>query len=91
MGNKMQKVLIVGSKGMLGQELVNVFGKDKNYKITGWDRSDIDITNKEKTKKKILELKPDIIINAAAYNTVDKCEDDEKEYKLAKKINGLAP
>ncbi|MCD6149220.1 NAD(P)-dependent oxidoreductase [bacterium] len=87
----MRKVLIIGSKGMLGQELVRVFSRDKNYKVVGWDRNEIDITDKKKTEKKILKLGPDIIINAAAYNAVDKCEEDEKEYELARKINGLAP
>ena len=89
--NKTSTVLIIGSKGMLGQELVRIFSDDEKYKTISWDRSKIDITDKEKTKKKILELKPDIIINAAAYNAVDKCEKDEKEYELARKINGLAP
>ncbi len=87
----MRKVLIIGSKGMLGQELVRVFSQDKNYEVVSWDRNEIDITDKKKTRKKISELKPDIIINAAAYNAVDKCEEDENEFELAKKINGLAP
>ncbi len=87
----MKKILIIGAKGMLGQELVNVFGGDKECEVVAWDREDIDIAEKEKLKNKIRELKPAVIINAAAYNAVDKCEQDEKEYKIAEIINGKAP
>jgi dTDP-4-dehydrorhamnose reductase len=86
----MKKILIIGAKGMLGQELVKAFKHDKDYETIGWDKEEIDITNTKEAEKKIKELKPNIIINAAAYNDVDKCE-DEKEFKLAKKINGTAP
>lgn len=86
----MKKVLILGAKGMLGQELANIFS-DGDYEIIAWDRDDLDIANKKEISEKILDLKPEIIINAAAYNAVDKCEEDEKEFVLAKKINGEAP
>jgi dTDP-4-dehydrorhamnose reductase len=87
----MKKVLIIGSRGMLGQELVNVFSEDKDFEMIGWDREEIDITDKNNLFEKIKKIKPEIIINSAAYNAVDKCEEDEKEFELAKKINGEAP
>lgn len=87
----MKKVLVIGAKGMLGQELVNVFKRDKNYKVIGWDKADIDITREKEVDKKIGVIRPEIIINAAAYNAVDKCEESKKEYEIAKKVNGLAP
>lgn len=86
----MKKVLIVGARGMLGQELVRVFSADKNYEVVAWDRDEIDITDEAQVKEKVLKLAPEIIINSAAYNNVDKCE-EAKEYELAKKLNGLAP
>jgi len=87
----MKKILIIGSKGMLGQELVRTFKLDSGYKVITWDREDINIASEKEVSKKIGIIKPSIIINAAAYNSVDKCEEDKKEYELAKKINGLAP
>lgn len=87
----MQKILIIGSKGMLGQELVKTFKKDKDYKVIAWDKEDIDIAREKEVAKKIGFTKPNIIINAAAYNAVDKCEESKKEFEIAKKINGLAP
>ena len=87
---KLKKVLIIGSKGMLGQELVKIFKKDDDYEVTAWDKEEIDITKQKEINSKILKLNPAIIINSAAYNAVDKAE-KKKEYALAKKINGLAP
>jgi dTDP-4-dehydrorhamnose reductase len=87
----MIKVLIIGAKGMLGQELALQFKDIKKYEVTAWDKENIDITSEKQTKEKIIKLSPDLILNAAAYNAVDKCEKDAKEYTLAKKINGNAP
>lgn len=75
---------------MLGQELVKIFRKDKDYKVFAWDREELDIVNQKQVDKKISELKTDIIINSAAYNAVDECE-EPKEYKKALLINGKAP
>lgn len=86
-----KKILIIGAKGMLGQELVNVFKKDKDYKVIAWDKEDLDIIKEKTVWMKIKVIKPEVIINAAAYNAVDKCETGKKEYKLAMDINGKAP
>lgn len=74
---------------MLGQDLVKVFKSDKDYKVVAWDREEIDISNEAQVQRRVTELKPDIIINAAAYNAVDKCEEPEG-FEEAKKVNGLA-
>ncbi len=87
----MRKILIVGAKGMLGQELVKAFKKDKENKVIAWDKEDLNISSEKEVSKKIGFTKPNIIINATAYNAVDKCEEDKKEYAIARKINGLAP
>ncbi len=87
----MKKILIIGAQGMLGQELVNIFKQDNNYKIVAWDKDDLDIIKEKEVTKKIGFTHPNIIINAAAYNDVDKCEKSKKEFDLARKINGLAP
>ncbi len=84
----MQKVLILGAKGNLGIQLVKIF--DEDCEVTAWDRDDVDVTDKEMVTKKIIDLKPNVIINATGYNAVDKCENDEAEFALAKKLNGDA-
>ncbi|MFA6551259.1 MAG: dTDP-4-dehydrorhamnose reductase [Patescibacteria group bacterium] len=79
-----KKILIIGSRGMLGQELIKIFPE-----AVDWDRAEIDITDKEQIENKIKNLKPEVIINCAAYNAVDACEEPE-QFFLAKKINGDA-
>ncbi len=86
----MKKVLIIGAKGMLGGELVRLFGADQANQVFAWDVEDIDITDESQVARKIGELSPEIIINAAAYNAVDKAE-EPGEFELAKKINGFGP
>ena len=84
-------VLIIGSKGMLGQALTKTFSSDKNYEVTAWDKEEVNLTDLEATREKIVELWPDIIINASAYNAVDLCENDDIEYKKAQKLNTVVP
>ncbi len=81
------KVLIIGAKGMLGQELAREFG-GSGYEIISWDKEEIDITKKDLVLEKIKSAGPEIIINAAAYNAVDKIEEGEKD--LAERVNGYA-
>jgi len=79
------KILILGAKGNLGGQLVKIF--TAGNEIIAWDRGEIDISDRELILKKIGDVKPELVINAAAYNAVDKCEASDGEYDLAKKIN----
>lgn len=83
----MMKVLILGANGMLGYDLIKVFSKNKSYKIFTSSKEDLDITNKKGVQDKITNLKPDIVINAAAYTDVDGCETNKK---LCMEVNGRA-
>lgn len=77
------KVLILGAKGMLGSALSNGFRNSIKYL---WDLDELDIGNSAQVNEKISKLKPDIIINAAAYTKVDNCEDDYC-FKMACRVN----
>jgi dTDP-4-dehydrorhamnose reductase len=85
-----KKILILGSKGMLGQELVRVFDEG-GFDVTGWDQGDIDVTDTVSTRERIVSLSPDVIVNAVGYNAVDACETDESEFKKAWRINAEVP
>jgi dTDP-4-dehydrorhamnose reductase len=78
------RILILGAKGMLGNELAKVFAKHKPFL---WDLDEIDITDRSQVEQKISNLAPELIINAAAYTDVDACEENEE---LATKVNGEA-
>ncbi len=81
---KNKKVLIIGAQGMLGSDLAKVFAP---YKPILWGQKDLDITDAEKTREKIVELSPDMVINAAAYTNVPEAE---KNQDLANNVNGYA-
>lgn len=80
------KVLVFGSNGMLGTELTRVFG---NENLIGLTSNDIDLTDHEKTTKKIEEAAPDIILNATAYTNVDGAEQEEGK-RMAYAVNADA-
>lgn len=86
-----EKVLVLGAKGMLGQELMGVFSLDKDYEVAGWDREEIDVTDFVVAEKKIKEYVPQIILNAVAYNAVDLCEESDEEYAKAILLNAEVP
>lgn len=80
------KILITGANGMLAQEVRKKF--EKNNEIILTDVAELDITNVNAVTNFINDLKPDYIINCAAYTAVDKAEEN---YELAEKINGDGP
>jgi len=79
------KVLILGSRGMLGTDLVKIFA-DKSD-VVAWDREDIDVTQEAEVMSKIIPLEPQLIINATGYTNVDGAEDDAASAFL---LNGVS-
>jgi len=75
------KIIVLGASGMLGQELKFVFPE------ANCSGKELDITDKAQIRQKIKELKPDIVINAAAYTDVDGCENNVDH---ALRVNGEA-
>jgi dTDP-4-dehydrorhamnose reductase len=80
-------ILITGAKGQLGSELKEVSKNYYGYDFIFTDIDSLDITSHEKTSEFINKLKPDWIINCAAYNLVDKAETEPDKALL---INGTA-
>ena len=82
----MKKVLLIGAKGQVGQELqvtLPYLGE-----VISIGREELDLTNSEKISQLIREIHPDYLVNAAAYTAVDKAE---TEPDLAYSINAIAP
>lgn len=77
------KILITGSNGMLGHDLIEVL-KDSHELVLTTSKT-LDITDKEKTIEFIRQNRPDIVINSAAYTDVDGCETNQD---LAYAVNG---
>jgi dTDP-4-dehydrorhamnose reductase len=74
------KILITGAKGMLGSDFVSAF-LEKKHEVIARGR-DLDITDKSSIQE-ITLIKPELIINCAAYTNVDLAETDKDLcYKL---------
>ncbi|HRG44564.1 MAG TPA: dTDP-4-dehydrorhamnose reductase [Leptospiraceae bacterium] len=82
---KEQHILITGGNGMLATDLKKELEKE-NCKITSIDLDELDICNEKAVHGKLAALKPDVLINCAAYTAVDKCETDKISYE----VNGTA-
>jgi dTDP-4-dehydrorhamnose reductase len=73
---------------MLGRDLTEVLRSSSQGEVVPWDLGEIDIREETKTVKKIGELRPDVIVNAAALTRVDDCE-SQTEQAFAVNAEGM--
>jgi dTDP-4-dehydrorhamnose reductase len=83
----MAVILITGADGQLGNELRVVSDNFHGYDFIFTDIDTLNITSASQINRFIDSTKPDWIINCAAYNLVDKAEDEPQE---ALRINAEA-
>jgi dTDP-4-dehydrorhamnose reductase len=69
-----RRVLIAGSNGQVGHELKDRCPAD--VELMAYGREELDITNRKAVLTFVERLKPDVVINAAAYTAVDKAESE---------------
>ena len=84
------KILLLGMNGQVGWELQRSLAP--LGELVALDRHPVDglsgdLSNLESLRATIRQVKPDVIVNAAAYTAVDKAE---SETELADRVNGLA-
>jgi len=82
----MFNILVTGSKGQLASE-IKTLSISYSYNFFFTNREELDIINFRNIEKYIKEYNIDIIINCAAYTSVDKAE---TQIELSNKINNLA-
>jgi dTDP-4-dehydrorhamnose reductase len=82
----MLRILLTGKTGQIGYELERSL--QGLGAITAVDRTQMDLANLDQVRAVIRMVRPDLIVNAAAYTAVDKAE---TETTLAMCINGEAP
>ncbi|MGL4452352.1 dTDP-4-dehydrorhamnose reductase [Cetobacterium sp.] len=80
-------ILITGANGQLGHDFQRIF-KERNLDFIATDYKELDITNIDAVREFVKDKKINLIINCAAYNNVDKAE-EEKE--MCYKLNAAAP
>jgi dTDP-4-dehydrorhamnose reductase len=79
-------ILVTGKTGQVGRELLHALAPLGD--VVGCDRTELDLGYPSSILQKIQQIRPNIIVNAAAYTAVDKAE---TEPDLALRINGTAP
>ena len=82
--------MITGASGQLGIELLNqieLINKEREFEIIKPSRNDLDLSDPEKCRNYVKNLSPEVLINLAAYTSVEKAESNINE---ARNINALA-
>lgn len=82
------RILVTGSNGQLGSEMVALQPQETHYQWFNLDINELDITDKNAVEQFVVNNKIDGIINCAAYTNVDKAEED---VALCYKVNRDAP
>ncbi len=82
----MKRILITGSKGQLGTDCLDIF-KDAAV-LNGVDLPEVDLSDRSQCFDILNELKPDLIVNCAAYTAVDACETDPTCWKANAELPG---
>lgn len=81
-----RKAVVFGAAGQLGVELVGEL-QARGYEVTGWERSQVDITDAAAVEGALAQSDAEVVFNSAAYNQVDVAE---KEPQAAFLVNALA-
>jgi dTDP-4-dehydrorhamnose reductase len=79
------RVVITGGDGQLGRQLTAVFQTD-GWDVSSLGHAELDIADREAIRR-ISDLRPEVVINAAAWTDVDGCARDPER---AMRINGEA-
>lgn len=82
----MTTILLTGKTGQVGWELQRALAPLGTLIALG--RGEMDHTNPDSIRAAIRSVKPDVIVNAAGFTTVDRAE---SEVELATRVNAVAP
>jgi dTDP-4-dehydrorhamnose reductase len=66
------RILVMGHRGMLGSDLMEVLGG--RHEVFGVDVAEFNITSGADCARVVKEFRPETVVNAAAYTDVDGCE-----------------
>jgi dTDP-4-dehydrorhamnose reductase len=80
------KILLTGKNGQVGHDLQRFL--PRLGEVLALDRQQLDLSRFDEVRRVIRQIRPALIVNAAAYTAVDLAE---KEHSLAQAINAEAP
>jgi dTDP-4-dehydrorhamnose reductase len=82
----MLRILVTGADGLLAQSLMANCPKD--VELLPCPRARFDLTQPDLMARQLDALKPDVVVNTAAYNLVERCE---VERDLSWRVNATGP
>ena len=88
MNRNLLRIAVTGANGQLGQELRALAPSYQNFELIFFSKPEWDIAIESVNAEIMENLKPDVVINAAAYTNVEKAEDDEEGAAMG---NSLGP
>jgi dTDP-4-dehydrorhamnose reductase len=80
------KILLIGKNGQVGWELCRTLAP--LAEVVAVDYPEINLTDTPALRQFVASVRPDVVVNAAAYTAVDKAE---KETELCRQVNAVAP
>jgi len=69
-------ILITGASGQLGRDCMHVL--NTKHSVHGFSSDQLNITNITQVQQTFKTLRPDVVVNCAAYTAVDACETDKE-------------
>ena len=83
------KILVTGRNGQVGSALAGLLPQAvSGHDVIAVDRAQLDLAHPDQLRRVMQDIRPQLVINAAAYTAVDQAETD---VELAMRINGEAP
>ncbi|HEX4602649.1 MAG TPA: sugar nucleotide-binding protein, partial [Candidatus Angelobacter sp.] len=79
------RVAVIGGNGQLGRDVASAFASD-GHTVTNFTHQDIEISTLESVRTSLAAVRPELVVNTAAFHHVEKCE---AEPGLAFAINGI--
>ncbi len=75
----MMRVAVIGNTGQLGTDLLNALVEAGSYEVFGLSHREIECTDPASVEKRLKTLRPDVVVNCAAFVRVDESEDRPEE------------
>lgn len=80
------KIALIGANGQLGFDINRAFKKDSHFEIIPLLHQDIEVTKHQQARQVLTKIKPDVVINTAAYHKTDEVEDNPEKAFLVNSI-----
>jgi len=80
------KVVIFGGSGQLGSDLT-IKSREMGYDVFSYSRAEVDVLNKDRLAEVLGLVKPNLILNCAAFHNLDQCQDNPE---MARRVNEKA-